>query len=234
MTTFRIRPGSFRELRSELLIRSGIFYGALLLGGTYLYTDGLKGWNSWLPVAAMLVGIAVFSWRRNLKRQALLFESMCLTVSDTGLERTQHDTPSKTLSVAEITSIGHFATGGFLIKGRRPADHIWMPAQVEHPDELAQALRLFGPVLALPSPAWYKTYASLLGLLVLPLMYFFYTSPNKIVTTGTGLVLIGGLGYAQWVIRRSQDIDRLTKRYSLAGWLVMLSLLAALVLKISM
>ena len=234
MTTFRIRPGSFQELRTKLLVRSGIFYFAILLGGTYLYTDGLKGWDSWLPVAAMLVGIAAFSWRRNLKRQALLFESMCLTVDEAGLVRTQHDTPTKTLSADEIISIGHLTNGDFLIKGPRPADNIWMPAQVEHSDELAQALRRFGPVLALPAPAWYKTYASLLGLLTLPLMYFFYTSPSKIVTAGTGLVLIGGLGYAQWVIRRSQDIDRLTKRYSLAGWVVILALLAALVFKLSM
>jgi hypothetical protein len=109
-----------------------------------------------------------------------------------------------------------------------------MPAQVEHPDELAQALRRFGPVLALPAPTWYKTYASLLGLPTLPLMYFLYTSPSKTATAGTGLVLIGRLGYAQWVIRRNQDIDRLTKRYSLAGWLVILSLLATLVFKLSM
>ncbi|GAB3576313.1 hypothetical protein [Hymenobacter daeguensis] len=205
----------------------------LLLASLYIATINSESNRlASLLTIAMLSGALVFSLFRNMKRQRVLFESMCLTIDDGQIIRTQHDTPTKRLSAAEIVRIERLATGVFVIKAARAADMIWMPAQVEQPDQLAHELSLFSPVVPMPAPAWYKTYASLIGLLVLPIMYLFYTTSSKAITALTGIVLIGSLAYSQWIIRRSKDLDNSVRRASWAIWPVLLSFLVALVAKL--
>jgi hypothetical protein len=233
MSTFRIRPGSFRELRKKLLLQKVILGIALLAFANYVYLNPAEpNWPATLFTNILLIGALIFSWFRSMKTQSASFESMLLTVDAQGVTRTQDNTPTKVLSAAEIVSIEHFPTGVFVIKGAKKADMIWMPAQVEAPEQLALELGQLGPVLTPPAPAWYKSYASLLGLLMLPLLYFFITSPNKVVTVILGAVAIGFLSYSYWVIQRSKDFDKRTKRFSHVTLLVLAWLIAILVSKL--
>ncbi|MBF9142191.1 hypothetical protein [Hymenobacter properus] len=180
----------------------------------------------------LMIGVSVFSWFYKTPKQARLFESMLLTVNEQGVTRTQLNTPTKHLNSNEIVRIEHFPTGEFVIKGANKLDTVWMPAQVEAPQQLAQELQQLGPVLTPPAPAWYKSYASLLGLLMLPLLYFFITSSNKIVAVVLGTVSIGSVGYSYWLMQRSKDIDQRLKRYSHLSVLVLVWLVALLVSKL--
>ena len=229
MSTFRIRPGSFRELHKKLLVRHALFCLALLVFGHYMYFNPAEPiWPTTVAFNLFLVGTAVFSWFYSVKKQAVLFESMLLTIDEQGVTRTQLNTPTKHLSAGQIASIEHFPTGLFVIRGANKTDTVWMPAQVEAPDQLARELSQFGPVLTPPAPAWYKSYASLLGLLMLPLLYFFITSANIIVSVILGAVAIGSLLYSYWFVQRSKDIDQRIKRYNHLSLLVLAWLIAIL------
>ncbi|WP_143080294.1 hypothetical protein [Hymenobacter arizonensis] len=214
--------------------RTAVVYSALAGAFVFLnYDASASVWPTVALTGALFAGIAAFTWFITMKRQALLFESTELIVNDAGITRTQLDTPTKTLAASDIVRIEHFGSGVFAINGKRAADMIWMPAQVEFPEKLAEELRSFSPVLSLPAPAWYRRYASLLGLAVLPLMYFFFTSESKAVTVLVGTILIGGLGYSQWIIQHSKDIDKRIKLYSRFGWLILFWLAVTFVAKLS-
>lgn len=191
-----------------------------------------EDWRQKVGFGVLMLILAIIALFRSLKRQAVLFESMVLTVDDSGITRTQQDTPTKTLAADEITRIERVATGAFVIKGKNPTDTIWMPAQVASPEQLTSELARFGSVVPTPAPAWYTAYLSMIGLLVLPLMYFFFSSANKLVTILCGTALLATLGASQWIIFRSKDIDNGTKRVAWILWLVMLWIVATFVIKL--
>lgn len=232
MPTFGIRPGSFKELRGKLLLRMVVFFLAILLYQYFLHANGSDFDRSDAAFILFFIVICVFSYFFAMRRQKTLFESILLTVSEKEITRTQLNTPTKTLRADEIVRIERFPNGIFVIKGATAADTLWMPSQTASPEDLARELGRFGPLVNQPAPAWYKAYASLIGLLVLPLMYFFYTSSSKVITGVTGSILLVSLGYSYWTIQRSKDIDYRTKRNSHLMWLLMASLLYVLVYKL--
>src|SRR6185436_3523286 len=98
MEQYKIKPNGFREIRKQLLLRTlpiSILAIAVGLGVAFsnptMQDSPVNIWPLLIPFILFTTGFG--TWRA-INRQKQLFESYCLTISDTGISREQKNTPS--------------------------------------------------------------------------------------------------------------------------------------------
>ncbi len=183
-----------------------------------------------IPFIAVAVGFGLY---RGVNRQKTLFDSYTLTITNNLITREQFNTPTISIYFNDIKEIAKHKDGSFTIKGKDATDLIGVPPQIDNYSQLETTLQNIQPITAKDSVSFLQKYQSLTGLLTVGLMLCVYTVNNKIVVALTGTTLVALMIWSFIKIRSSKNIDSKTKRSVWWVLLVLASVIAVMISKLT-
>ncbi len=193
--------------------------------------SSLKNLYFIIPAGIALVIIGI---KRGTNQQKQLLESYTLTFAEDAVIREQKNTPTIRLAYSEIREIIKDHSGSYLIRGQHLHSAIVVPIHIQDPDQLEEALQQIRPLsLASSSTSLKNRLLSFLPFAVLGLMAVIYISSNKLLVGICGTLLTGSMLWSFVQIQRSKNYDRKTKRNSYWIALVLLSVIAIMIAKLS-
>ncbi len=220
-TEFRMRPGSFPEMRKQIVKTMGITFGVLVLILLALAITFEASASTWV-ILAILPLIFGFSTWNAVKKQETMFYSYRLSVTPENIVREQQNMPPIFIPRAEITRILKSEAGAYSIIGRNRLNAIIVFAQVERPAELEPLLASFTPI-QVKKNSWLQFLILPIVLLVFALAYGTIVL-DSIWLSGLTLALFTGfMGWSIFVISTSRNIEKCIK---LTGWLALIPILA--------
>lgn len=237
MQTFKIRQGGFKEIKRQMLIRTlPIMLIAVTVGiviSSINSKDKATDVNV-LPFVIPLIAVAVgYGLYRGVNRQKALFESYTLTITNNLVTREQLNTPTISIDFNDIKEITKHKNGSFIIKGKETVDIIGIPAQVDNYSQLEIELQQIQPIIVKHKVSFLEKYQSLTGLLTVGLMLCVYTINNKIIVGLTGTALVALMVWSFIKIRSSKNVDSKTKRSVWWVLLVLASVIAVMIFKLT-
>ena len=223
MEQFKIKEGSFKEIRNAMLAKAIPVSLLTVAGGlaiSHFNTNVQQSEINVFPfVIPIVLGALAFGLYRGIKRQKEIYESYVLTIDDNGIKREQLNTPTIAISKADLTEVIVNPNRSITIKGNSSVNVILVPSQVDDYEKLVKALSEMRQISNRSSEPIFQKYRVLLSILTIALMAAVYISKNKIIVGVSGTVLLAILGYSIFEIRRSKNVDLKTKREM---WLVIL------------
>lgn len=237
MEQFKIKPEGFKEIRKQMLVKTiplAVIAVAVGLGVSYFNPNNQGDKVNVMPIVIPVAfGAVAFGLFRGVNRQKQLFQSYCLTISETGIVREQKNTPTISLSFSDINEILKNSNGSFTIKGRTALDVIGVPAQIDNYQHLETTLNQIRPLnIKTIEPTAQKLRVPLI-FLTLGLFAIVYLVSNKIIVGISGTTLTGILIYSFIQIQRNKNIDSKTKRSSYWVILVLFSVIAITIFKLT-
>lgn len=237
MQQFTPRPNSFGEIRKRAIITMAIIFVGIIFFVLILpqlvtetaSTDDPSTWPYLILILLVAFGYATF---KGLKRQQANFESYVLKITDECIVREAIHVPVITIPKTAVSEIIKNSNGSFTIVGDSRLNAIGVPAQIANPELLEQLLNEIKPLKIKTSPSWLEKLSIPISFSGIALMMTTFLASNKIVVLVSGLACIALLGYSQFVIYRSKNIDRQTKRSSFLFLLPLLAVIAAMVVKL--
>lgn len=237
MEEFKIRKNGFNEVRNTILLQViPLLVAAIAVGlAIPLMNDNDSGdFVTILPfILPMMVGAVGFGFYKGLKRQRANFESYVLRIDDNGFTREQANTPAIHVTRDEVRKVQKMPNGAFVITGASALNAIIVPAQVEGAERLEKLLQGIAPITIESRKGWQMGRTIPMALMVLAGMLGVYTASNKAVVALCGAFVSITLIASFVVIRKSKNVDRYTKRSSLAVLLVTASVIAATIMKLA-
>ncbi|MEN2400171.1 hypothetical protein GKZ90_0010305 [Flavobacterium sp. MC2016-06] len=235
--TFKIKETGFEEIKKQLLIKSvplmiiSLTFGA---GIVYFNTKDKEDFFAVLPfiipIFLLSLGYGIFT---GLKRQKMLFKSYKLTFLENSVSREQINTPTVTIQFDDIKAIIKNENGSYAIKGKTTVDTILIPAQIDHQENLETLFNQIKPIQEINKPAFDEKYKIPLLLLMMCCMAVVYVSFNKILVLISGLIVSILLIRSSFQIIRNKSIDKKTKRVGYYSLLVLASVVAVTIMKIT-
>jgi hypothetical protein len=230
----RIKPGGFKEIRKQILLRTLPVMVLSMTAGVVMSsinskssTNGLQFFLFLIPFLILIGGTGIY---RALKRQKALWDSYTLSFAGNVVIREQLNTPVIMIPFNEITAITKLKIGTICIRGKKPADLIMVPAQVENYEQLESTLQQVMPVTIKTSATPAAKFGWLIGLLSLGLMFTVYTVSNKMVVAISGTALVALMCWSIIKTQRNKNIDSKTKR---SMWWVIIVLLSVILIMIT-
>ncbi len=216
MEQFKIRKDGFKEIRKAMLIKAIPISLLATFGGlaiSHFNTNAQQSDINVFPfVIPLVLGALAFGLYRGVNRQKEIFDSYILTIDDNGITREQHNTPTISISNADLKEIIKNSNGSFTIKGNSTVNVIGVPSQIDDYKKLEKLLSEIRQILSKNSEPFLQKYRGLLSILTIGLMAAVYISKNKIIVGVCGTVLISALGYSFFEVQRSKNIDSKTKK----------------------
>lgn len=228
MEQFKIRQDGFKEIRKTMLIRVIPMSLLALVGGFVISHYNSNVQQSDLFVIPLVLVVLVFGLRRGINRQREIFDSYVLTVDDNGIRREQHNTPTITISKADLSEITKNSNGSFTIKGNSSVNVIGVPAQIDDYERLERSLAEIRQISAKSSESLLQKFQLPLSMLTIGLMAAVYISKDKIIVGVSGTVLLVVLGYSFFEVQRNKNIDNKTKKGM--WWLILVAASIAVVM----
>jgi hypothetical protein len=183
-----------------------------------------------IPVMALALGAGLY---RGVNRQRALFESYTLTLTNNLITREQLNTPAISIYFNDIKEIAKNSKGEFTVKGKDATDIIIVPVQIENHHHLENALALIRSITTKSKAPFLEKYRTLLSLLTMGLMLCVYAVTNKVLVTLSGTLFIGIMLWGLIEIQKNKNIDNKTKRNSWVVLIVIISVIAVMVMKLS-
>jgi hypothetical protein len=174
-----------------------------------------------------------FGIYKGINRQKLLFESYKLSISEDGITREQSNTPTISIPYSDINSIIKDDKGNFLIKGRTVLETIEVSYLIDNHEQLEKSLSQIRQIETTNKPSFDQKYRMPFVLLTLACMTTVYVSTNKIFVGICGAAVSGLLIWSFIQIQRNKNIDKKTKRGSYFTILVLLSIIATMIIKLT-
>lgn len=237
MQIFKIRQDGFKEIKKKMLQRS---IPLLLIAGTVgitistINSKQVKNEVNVLPIVIPVMAVALgFGIYRGVNRQKDLFESYTLTITNNLITREQLNTPTISIYFNDVKEIAKHKNGSFTIKGKETVDLIGIPAQIDNISQLETALQQIQPIVVKDKVSFMEKYQSLTGLATLGLMLCVYTVSNKIIVALTGTTLVALMVWSFIKIRNSKNVDNKTKRSVWWVLLVLASVIAVMIFKLT-
>lgn len=225
MQQFKIRQDGFKEIRKAMLIKAIPISLLAAFGGlaiSHFNTNGQQSDVNVFPfVIPIVLGALAFGLYRGVNIQKEIFDSYILTLDENGVTREQHNTPTITISKADLSEIIKNSNGSFTIKGNSSVNMIGVPAQIDNYEQLEKSLSEIGQILTNNSEPFLQKYRGLLSILTIGLMAAVYISKNKIIVGVSGTVLLIVLGYSFFEVQRSKNVDNKTKKGM--WWLILVT-----------
>lgn len=218
---FRMPPGSFGELRKQILVRMAIPIVIMLALLAWFVAGG--GPSMWI-IVLMFPAIIGFSMYNAIKRQEKQFYTYRLTITPEGVQREQEGMPSIFIRKEEISKILKSDTGALSIIGRNKLNAIIIYAQVERPAELEQLLSTLAPI-EIHKQTWMQKFSMLLLLVVVAAVYGTFAIDNIWLSGFALLLFIGFMLSSLIIINRSKNFERRLKYLS---WIVLIPMLAVM------
>ena len=225
MEQFKIRQGGFKEIRKAMLIRAIPISLLAVFGGlaiSYFNTSGQQSDLSVFPfVIPAALGALAFGLYRGVTRQKEIFDSYRLTIDNSSITREQHNTPTITISYADLSEIIKNQNGSFTIKGNSSVNVIGVPSQIDEYERLEKSLAEIRHISVKSSEPFLQKFQGLLSILTIGLMAAVYISKDKIIVGVSGTVLLVFFGYSFFEIQRSKNVDSKTKKGT--WWLILVT-----------
>jgi hypothetical protein len=223
MEQFKNNPEKFKEPRKAILFKTlplSLIAGA---GGIAISTFNSNPQQtditSWLFVIPLILGSMSFGLYLSLKKQKELFESYVLTIDDMSITRTQNNTPTIRIPKSEISEIIKNSNGSFSVKGNSLLNMIGIPAQINNYERLEHIISEIKELSIKTSEPFLQKFQWRISILTIGLMAAVYISGNKLTVGTSGTILLIILGYSFFVLQKSKNIDRNTKK---TAWIVLL------------
>jgi hypothetical protein len=237
MQQFKIRQDGFTEIKKQMLIRTIPIMLVAVIVGIIISSLNSKDKQTdinVLPIVIPLIAASVgFGLYRGVNRQKSLFDSFKLTLTENLITREQLNTPIVSIYFNEIKEIVKNRNGSFTIKGSNTTDIINVPLQIENYSELEAKLSQIKPVITQSTQPFLQKYSIVLSLLTIGLMLCVYTMTNKILVGVCGTLLIVLMTWSFYEVQRSKNIDTKTKRNMWWVLLVLVSVIAVMIMKLS-
>lgn len=232
MQTFKINT---EGLTKKYLIRSipSLLIPIVFYFSTFYFEHG--NFDSPILVIAPIVFILTlvsFSIWRGIKKSKAMAESYELTISDQLIVREQMNTPDISILVSEVIEIAKHPKGGFTIKGSRKNGTIIVPVLIENREQLEAALQQIHPI-TIKKNTWLKKLAVLLPFTGIGLFLCIYFLHNKIIIGIAGTLLTGLLIWSLVLVQKSKNVDRKTKNSMWIVLLVLASIIAVTIMKLT-
>lgn len=216
MKEFRLRPNGFKEIRKKALVFT-VPVLVLAAAAAVLITDissrkdpdSINVLPFTIPVMLLIVGFRIY---RVLKKQRALLETYTLTITDTIIGREQANTPTIAIPLNDVRVIEKRKNGGFVVRGNKNRDIIYVPAQLERYDELEAALNGIQPVMTGNTEPRWKRIRLLVPLLLIPSLVVVFTAEGKFLVVLSGTAVLAVMGWSVYEGQRSKNIDRSSKR----------------------
>ncbi|MFH6945596.1 hypothetical protein [Flavobacterium sp. FlaQc-50] len=235
--TFKIRATGFQEIKKQLLIKSipilllSITFGiAMVFFNVEAKEDLFAALPFIIPIFLFSLGYGLFI---GLKRQKLLFESYKLVFLESTVTREQHNTPTINIQFDDIKSIIKNKNGSYTISGKTSIGNILIPSQIEDCENLEMLFSKIKPIEELSQPTFEEKYTTLITVFTLICMAVVYVSFDKILVGTCGLIVTILLIRSFFQIRKNKNIDNKTKRSSYYVLLVIASIIAVTIMKIT-
>jgi|GEM_PF-6082440 len=227
--TTEVKPAIRREvlkklsLTGSLLVICSFCYSYFFLKSDLLTAIGSCG---------VLAGLVVYSYFRSVKQQQALAANYRLVVTPTTITRTQSPLPPIALIYNEITSITQSHAGVLTIATADKQRAVYIPVYISDRAELLRELAAFAPLTISTQQPLSEKLTPLASIAMIGLMGIFYTVSNKVVSTISGVLILGVLAWAGWLIWRNPNLPPQVRR---ARWflpLVFLSILAGIIARL--
>jgi hypothetical protein len=237
MQVFKFRQNGFKEIRKKALLRSIpllLIAGAVGITISTINSKQKENDVNVLPIIIPLIAAALgFGLYRGVNRQKALLESYKLTITNNLVTREQLNTPTISIYFNDIKEIAKHKNGSFTIKGKEAVDLIGIPAQIDDYSKLETALQQIQTIVVKDKVSFLQKYQSLTGLVTLGLMLCVYTVSNKLIVALTGSALVALMVWSFIKIQSSKNVDSKTKRSTWLVVLVLASVIAVMVFKLT-
>ena len=189
--------------------------------------------NVWPYVIPLIAASLGFGLYRGVNRQKRLFESYTLTFSNNLITREQLNTPTISIYFNDIKEIVKNRNGSITIRGKNVTDVISVPSQIEDYSQLQDTLTQIKSFSTKSNDHFLEKYRGIISLLTIGLMLSVYTVTNKIIVVLSGTLLVGLMIWSLFEVRRSKNIDSKTKRGMWWVLLVLASVIAVMIMKLT-
>ncbi|HEY9006553.1 MAG TPA: hypothetical protein VIM75_10475 [Ohtaekwangia sp.] len=235
MQQFTITEEGLKKLQKKILTSTIPFYLFLLLviailsgvlSGSGVNSSGLILLLIFVPIFTITIFI-------NIKRQKAVLSSYRLTITEDSITREMHNTPSIVLLHKNIQEIVKNANGSFAIIADSKINAIGVPQYIERSEELEQLLVSIKPLKVKTSTPWYQKYPFVLPVTVIGLIGASFYSNNQYLQIVGIAGFVATLIFGFIVIQKSKNVDLRLKRMSYIALIPILSMLYALIVKLS-
>lgn len=218
----------------KILIRRLLFFTLILSVGGFCYGRFVLHSDAQVEVvmALLVIGVMVFSYFQNFKREKLAISSYRLVLEPGCISRFQHNLPPIRLTADDIVRITENTQGVLTVASTDKYRAIYIPTQITNWAELLQELTALQPVTLLTSKTFLEKIAPYTSVGVLGLMSVFYAVNNKVISTISGTILLAVLAWSAWHIWRNKDLPRQSRRLLWFVPLVWLSILAGVIVRL--
>lgn len=171
-----------------------------------------------LPFVVIASGSGIYN---GLRRQKALCESFEIIITENVITRNQLNTPVVEIYFNEIKSIAKNGDNAIVITGKTPTERIYIPAQIDHYDELEETLSAIKPftsknIFDIPQRFIVPVMAVTMGAMV-----YVYLGTNKILVGISGMVLSAIMIYGFYVLQTNKSVDKKNKRSS--WWVIVVA-----------
>jgi uncharacterized membrane protein YiaA len=233
MAEYYLSPEVMPAIRQQVMRRM-LFMGFLLMVGGFCYSHYIL--KSEITVAlstcGLFLGVVIFSYFQSVKQQQALAANYRLLVTDAAITRTQAPLPTIRLAPAEITSISQNQAGVLTIATADQYRAVYVPRHVHNRDELLRELASYAPLTILTQKTLLEKLGAYAGFAMLALMGIFYLIDNKMVSTITGVLILGVLAWSGWHIWRNPNLLPQARRLRWYLPLVFLSILVGIIARL--
>lgn len=233
---FKIRENGFEEIKKVLIIRS-LVIGVLMVGTglaiSYFNSNGqsldMTTLAIFIPFIMGAMGLGLYN---GIKKQKGLFKSYKLTINDSEIIREQENTQTILIPKNEVKSITKHPKGGLVIVGNAKINTIAVPPQINNSERLEELLTQIQPIDSnKKNPN--GIYSAMSAILTMVLMATISISTNKLILGISGTILILILSYSFYVLQRSKNIDKKTKRITWLLLIVLFSIIGNIYFKLT-
>lgn len=237
MQQFKIRQDGFKEIRKHALVRSIPILVILIIFCIATSTINSKSKaediNTLPFIIPIILGAAGFGIYRGINKQVALFGSYTLSISNNLIRREQLNTPAISIYYNDVKEILKNKNGSFTIKGKSSGDLIGIPAQIDNYAQLEATLQGIKTITTKEKESLLQKYPVIPGVVMLSLMLCVYTVNNKIIVAISGTIVTGLMLWSLLKIQRSKNVDHKTKRNSWLVLIVLISVVAITILKLT-
>ena len=233
MAEYYLTPEAVQVGQRATLTRLLLLAAALLAGGFYYSHWVLQAETVvTLPFYILVVVTFTYSYLQNTKQQKLTLESYRLLVEPDRISRFSASMPPLQLVATDITAITQYAQGALAITTADKYRAIYVPAQVTNRPELLRELTRFAPLTIVANKTWGERLMPFVSVGMIGLMGLFYLVNNKVVSTITGILLLGILSWSGWHLWRNENLLPQARRVRWFLPIIFLSILLGIIARL--
>jgi hypothetical protein len=235
---FCFNEDGLKQLRTALLKKIIPIYSVIMLAvvsyTTYQSIQEHAGIFVIIIPILLIAALIVITSKRSINHQVNILKTYRLTLHTNYISREQSNLPIMEIATDEVESITKNADDCIIIRGTKPQETIYIPAQLENIEQLEQRLSKMKEVTTNNRSFVKKKSAIIAIIAVLVLFATVIIATNKIIVCISGIILLVMMAYSLYKIQTNKSIDKKTKEGSWFILIVAASIAYAIYSKVTM